>query len=126
MINIFVDDAALGASSKKYVWYKEVDWFRIRHYFEEDVGKKECTLNLFFAIQRYMNLLNYIRNAPVIFFKASVNHEFSDRKLVGQVTGGALSEVDRMCREVLIKKNVDEMSTTIVKMIGYKPFKIRI
>lgn len=123
IINLLVDDAASGLSSKRYSHETEVNWFRIRHYFHEDLGVRRATLNVFFAIQRYMNLQNIVRNSPVLIFKAVPVTDVNEKKLLGSILGPSKWKLlNDWCYEVFIKGNIKRMSQNMIKILNRRAY----
>jgi len=122
VINLFVDDAVTGASSKKYTYETETNWFRIRHYFREEVGVKRATLNVFFATQRYMSLQNILRNSPILIFKPLIILDVGERELLGSLLGaGKWKILTEWAYKLFIEGKVAYLSKNLIKMLGKAP-----
>lgn len=126
LINIFIDDAAWGASSKKYSQSQEANWFYIRHYFEETVGVKKATLNVFYAIQRYKSLQNVLRSSPLLMWKAIPIRDPFERKEVGYLTRRNLKLIDKWAWDVYMKGDIKTMEQVLVVPSSGQAYVIRI
>jgi hypothetical protein len=123
LINVFIDDAVTGASSKRYNWQTETNWFRIRHYFHEDLGVKRATLNVFFATQRYMNLQNILRSAPLLIFKALPATDISEKQLLGALLGqGKWRILNQWAHEIFVKGKINTMSWNMIKILNERTY----
>ena|SRR3990167_2928573 len=126
IINIFVDDAAFGASSKMYNAKHEANWFWIRHYFEEEVGLEKGTINVFYAIQRYKSLQNVLRSSPLLLWKAIPIRDPFERKEVGFLTRGKLKLIDSWAWSVYMDANLATLEKSLVVPSSGPSYIIRI
>ena len=127
LINILIDDAVIGSSSKSYRKEDIVNWFTIRHYFADKLKVAPSTLNIFFCTQRYMNLQNILRQAPILIFKALPVVDISEKKLLATLLGrGKWRYLNKWCNEIFIKGNIEYMSYNLIKILGSRTFILRI
>jgi len=114
IINVFLDDAARSAGSASYSAEKIGDWFYIRHYFRDMVGIEEGTVNFISGIQRYNNLMNVLRNAPLLLFKALPVRDHAERRALEDLTRGSLQVLDRFNRALQFDKDRSILEKTLV------------
>lgn len=121
MINLLVDDAISGAHSQKANSKLHIDHFKIRHYFQEELGWSEGTINLFFGAQQYKKLDNTIRRCPIKIFKgmdtsdpgeADLLSHFLDQKKIGLL--------QRWFDSVTFDKNISTLKQTLVLAGGHR------
>lgn len=127
MINIFFDDAATTLSSRSYSVEKISNWFMIRHYFMNEIGKKEGTVNIIFAIQRFRSLANFIRgNTAQMIWKAYPVIDPDDEKEVNTLTRGKARLLQYWAYKITYEQDYSYMSKNLIVPVLHAPYEVNI
>ena len=123
IINVFFDDAARTLSSRSYSVEKISGWYEIRHLFMNELEKKEGTVNIIFAIQRFRSLANFIRgNTALTIWKAYPVVDPDDEKEVNLLTRGNVRLLQYWASKIHFEKDYRYMSKNLIIQVLRAPY----